>query len=57
MGEVLERIMREHPDHTLTVLCGHTHGKGKAAIFPNLRVKTAGAKYGKPRLQDPVKVG
>jgi len=57
VGEVLERIMREHPDHTLTVLCGHTHGKGKAAIFPNLRVKTAGAKYGKPRLQDPVKVG
>jgi len=33
------------------VLCGHTHGAGEAEILPNLRVLTAGARYGAPVVQ------
>jgi predicted MPP superfamily phosphohydrolase len=54
VGDALEEIMRRHPDNQMTVLCGHTHGSGTAQILPNLLVRTGGAVYGKPRLQDPV---
>lgn len=52
VGEVLLRTMREHPDNTMTVVCGHTHGSGVVRILPNLEVKTGGAKYGKPHVQE-----
>ena len=52
VGDVLVEIMRAHPDCRLTVLCGHTHGEGEATILPNLLVKTGGAEYGKPRLNE-----
>jgi predicted phosphohydrolase len=51
VGDVLRRAMEEHPEKTLTVLCGHTHGKGEARILDNLRVYTGDAVYGKPKLQ------
>ena len=38
----------------LTVLCGHTHGAGEVKILPNLLVKTGGAEYKKPELQNPI---
>ncbi len=41
-------IAAEYPDHTITVLCGHTHGAGDVQIRPNLRVITGGADYGTP---------
>lgn len=50
-GEVLKAIMKEHPKHRMTVLCGHTHGEGVAEILPNLVVRTGGAKYGEPAIQ------
>ncbi|MFI5377980.1 MAG: metallophosphoesterase family protein [Tepidisphaerales bacterium] len=50
-GEVLCRIMGEHPDRRLTVLCGHTHGQGEAMILPNLKVLTGGAAYRSPAVQ------
>jgi Icc protein len=52
VGDVLRKAMLEHPEHTMTVLCGHTHGSGVADILPNLRVLTGGAEYGAPVLQD-----
>jgi predicted MPP superfamily phosphohydrolase len=52
VGDVLVAIMRAHPECQLTVLCGHTHGEGIATILPNLIVKTGGAEYGKPRLNE-----
>jgi hypothetical protein len=52
MGEVLVNVMKEHIDCKLTVLCGHTHSQGVADILPNLQVKTGGAEYGRPRLQE-----
>jgi 3',5'-cyclic-AMP phosphodiesterase len=47
-GDVLRAAMTARPDATMTVLCGHTHGGGEAAILPNLRVLTGAAEYGAP---------
>jgi Icc-related predicted phosphoesterase len=52
VGEVLSRIMQESPSHHLTVLCGHTHSHAVVEIAPNLVVKTGGAEYGKPTIQE-----
>ncbi|MBI5927670.1 MAG: metallophosphoesterase [Chloroflexi bacterium] len=51
VGDVLRETMLAHPNQQLTVLCGHTHGKGEAQILPNLQVLTGGAEYGNPTLQ------
>ena len=51
IGEVLAGYMNEHLDQKMTVLCGHTHGGGKAQILPNLLCLTGKADYGQPRLQ------
>ena len=52
VGNVLIEIMQNHPECNLTVLCGHTHSPGETTILPNLHVKTGGAAYGSPRLQE-----
>ena len=52
VGELLLEMMAAHPDNKLTVLCGHTHGSGTAQILPNLLVKTGGAEYGRPAIQE-----
>jgi Icc protein len=51
VGDVLRELMLAHPDRRLTVLCGHTHGRGEAEILPNLRAFTGGALYGSPEVQ------
>jgi len=51
-GERLANLMRAHPDRTMVVLCGHTHGAGLVRILDNLEVRTGGATYGKPALQE-----
>lgn len=51
-GDVLKEVMIKYPRCSLTVLCGHTHGEGYAKILPNLEVKTGGATYGSPRVQE-----
>ena len=56
-GEVLRRVAQDHPDRTLRVLCGHTHGKGTAEVLPNLKVITGGAEYGEPRVQGTIELG
>ncbi len=56
VGDVLVDIMRAHPNHQLTVLCGHTHSGGRVTVLPNLTVLTGGAAYGAPALQAPVHV-
>lgn len=52
VGDVLLRIMNQHPGRELLVLCGHTHGAGESRILPNLLVKTGGADYGRPQVQE-----
>lgn len=56
VGNVLRDAMRQHADRQMTVLCGHTHGAGEVHILPNLYVKTGGAEYGYPSLQDALTV-
>jgi hypothetical protein len=51
LGEALVAVMRAHPQQRLTVLCGHTHGEGTAQVLENLLVRTGGAVYGEPRVQ------
>ena len=50
-GVALAEFMRAHPDHQMTVLCGHTHGAGAAQVLPNLTCLTGGARYGAPEMQ------
>jgi Icc-related predicted phosphoesterase len=56
VGDVLLEIVESRRDRELTVLCGHTHGRGEVEILPNLRVVTGGAEYGKPELQRVIEV-
>lgn len=51
VGDVLWEIMSTHPNHHLTVLCGHTHSAGEVHILNNLHVITGGNEYGDPKIQ------
>jgi predicted phosphohydrolase len=51
VGDVLCEFMQVHPDCTMTVVCGHTHGRGEARILENLTVLTGGSTYGQPEVQ------
>jgi len=53
-GDIFIEMMRKYPDKNLTVLCGHTHSGGMAQIAPNISVRTGGAVYRKPAIQDPI---
>lgn len=50
MGDMLLRVMRQHPDRRLLVLCGHTHSSGVCRPLPNLTVLTGEAHYRVPDL-------
>lgn len=52
VGDVLVKLMAAQPARKMTLLCGHTHSSGRAEILPNLLVKTGGAKYGSPKIQE-----
>jgi 3',5'-cyclic AMP phosphodiesterase CpdA len=52
VGDVLVKFMAAHPNRKMTVLCGHTHSSCQAEILPNLQVKTGGAEYGSPAIQE-----
>jgi 3',5'-cyclic AMP phosphodiesterase CpdA len=47
VGDVLLEHARMHPQQSITVLCGHTHGAGVAEIDANLVVHTGAADYGR----------
>jgi predicted phosphohydrolase len=51
LGQALLDIMADHPEQQLTVLCGHTHGRGLCQPLANLRVLTGGAEYGHPAIE------
>ena len=50
-GKAISEAAARFPERRVTVLCGHTHGAGVAQIAPNLIVRTGGAAYGFPALQ------
>jgi predicted phosphohydrolase len=51
LGDVLLEFMPRFPGRRMTVLCGHTHGKGTAHVLPNLTVLTGDGRYGHPIIQ------
>ncbi len=51
VGKAIEQVMDAWPARQLTVLCGHTHGRGRAIIRENVEVLTGGAEYGAPEVQ------
>lgn len=54
LGRMLERVARDHPDRTFTVLCGHAHAAVDRQIRRNLRVLVGEADYLFPTLQPAV---
>lgn len=52
VGDILKKFMSTYSDRKMTVLCGHTHSSGQVTILPNLLVKTGGAEYGLPKIQE-----
>jgi hypothetical protein len=52
VGDTLLEMMEANSQCNLTVLCGHTHGSGTTQVLPNLLVKTGGAEYGWPAIQE-----
>lgn len=55
-GDVMVEIMRAHPEAELTVLCGHTHSRGRVQILDNLLVLTGAATYGEPAIQSIIEI-
>lgn len=56
MGEAIADIVEQYPRCEVTVLCGHTHSRGFARIRPNLVVRTGGAVYGSPVIEEVIVV-
>lgn len=51
LGDALLEIADRFPARQITVLCGHTHGRGQVKLRDNLLVLTGGAVYGEPEVQ------
>jgi len=51
VGTKLIEIMQAHPERRITVLCGHTHGRGECRPLDNIHILTGGAEYGAPAVQ------
>ena len=57
MGDMLLDAARSFPQHTFTVLAGHTHGKTTYSPMNNLIVHVGGAEYNQPGLQGCLELG
>jgi hypothetical protein len=55
-GDALKEVVASRPDKQVLVLCGHTHGSGRAQPLPNLEVRTGGAEYGRPAIQEILRI-
>lgn len=51
VGDTLLALAQKNPDKEITVLCGHTHGRGYYEARQNLRVHTGGAVYRYPQFE------
>jgi predicted phosphohydrolase len=51
-GDALMEALAARPEKEGLVLCGHTHGAGWAQPLPNLQVRTGGAEYRHPKVQE-----
>ena len=55
-GDALVAVADDYPDRDITVLCGHTHGRGVVKIRDNLIVRTGGAVYGEPVVEEVIDI-
>ena len=51
-GDALLSALEGRGDRQVLVLCGHTHGEGRTWPLPNLEVRTGGAVYTRPQIQE-----
>lgn len=51
-GDALTEVLGGRPGKEVLVLCGHTHGGGRTQPLTNLEVRTGGAEYGRPAIQE-----
>ncbi len=56
VGDVLIDVAEQHPQHAISVYCGHTHHEGSVTIRPNLTVITGSAEYGAPRISEVLEI-
>jgi len=56
MGDMLLQAAAAFPNHTFTLLAGHTHGKFTGKIKENLIVNVGAAEYYNPQLQGLIEV-
>ena len=52
MGDVLMAAAKVASGRAVTVLCGHSHSPATVRPCSNLTVRTGGARYGKPQVQE-----
>lgn len=56
LGDALLEAAEANPACEITVLCGHTHSRGVARLRPNLAVRTGGATYGAPVIEEVIEL-
>jgi predicted phosphohydrolase len=56
VGEAIEEFAVCHPDTSVLVLCGHTHGGGEVRISGNVLCKTGPATYGAPEVKEVIEI-
>ena len=54
VGETLLEFAQTHPETLITILCGHSHGRGEYRPLSNLLVRTGGWQPGEPDYGNPV---
>lgn len=52
IGDILMQVAIKNTAIEFLVLCGHTHGEARYQPLPNLTVKTGGAEYYNPMIQE-----
>jgi predicted phosphohydrolase len=56
IGDVILVMAQNNPTVDFLMLCGHTHSNGSYQALPNLLIKTGGAKYYHPEIQEIITV-
>lgn len=56
MGDMLLKFAQNNKDIEFLCLCGHTHSRAYFKPLDNLVVKTGGATYGKPEIQEIIEI-
>jgi predicted phosphohydrolase len=55
-GDVIAVVAKKYPEIEFLVLCGHTHTRSAAKLFNNLEIRTGGAEYYQPEIQEFIEI-